>query len=160
MAEDGPAEDEDRSTPRDAERRFGAPDVDALKRIRDRFQRHEPLVDDVAFDSATNPTTLHVRLTDGIRDPGRFDVRWSDRGYYSVHYREPDSGLECRFDRHPKPGAPEAHFHPPPDAASSVDPSCIEVALPDLVALAVIQAWRNAYEADDLGAINAVEDPP
>ena len=139
---------------------FGAPDVDALGRIRDRFERHEPLVDRTAFDSSINPTTLHVLLADGIEDAGRFDIRWSDRGYYSFHYREPAANLACRFDRHPKPETPEKHFHPPPDASADARHSCIDVELPELVALAVCQAWRYAYDAGDLESINSIDDPP
>ena len=142
-------------------RGFGSPNPDALYRIRDRFERHEPPVERTELDSVAAPTTLSVRLSDGLQTPGRFEIRWSDRGYYGVHYREPDAGVECRFDRHPKHGTPEGHFHPPPDAPSdTVPPSCIEEGLPDLVALAVLAALCHAHERGDLSAIESVESPP
>lgn len=139
---------------------FGAPDVAALRRVRDRFHRHEPLVERAVIDSPANPRTVHVELSDGIEGNGRFDIRWSERGYYGFQYREPEVDLACRFDCHPKPGTPDAHFHPPPDASAAVEPSCIEVRLPELVALAVLEAWRYAYEQRTLEAINRIENPP
>jgi len=58
----------------------------------------------------------------------RLDVRWFEGGDYAVHYLETrdDDVWQCRWDRHPKPGAPTAHFHPPPDAASDVEPSQLQ----------------------------------
>lgn len=157
----GPPTETDASAEPGSAGRFGAPDVDALRRVRRRFETHEPLVDRTAFDSTTNPTTLSVTLTDGIESSGRFDVRWSDRGFYGFHYHEPTAGLACRFDRHTKPGTPEKHFHPPPDAPSSgAEPSCIAVELPDLVTLAVIHAWRFAYDGGTLESINDLANPP
>jgi hypothetical protein len=116
-------------------------DPDALRRVREVFRRHEPLVDSTEIDSPARPRTLSAALSVGFDSPGRFDVRWSRRGYYSCHYQEPDDGLAVRFDRHPNPHAPETHFHPPPDAPTDrAEPPCIEVALPELVTLAVLEA--------------------
>jgi hypothetical protein len=57
----------------------------------------------------------------------RLDIRWFDGGDYSVHYLELDGEKtwQCRWDRHPKPGAPLEHFHAPPDA-TTVEPSPLE----------------------------------
>lgn len=145
----------------DSEQGFGQPDASALSRIRDQFERHEPFASEYSFDSSENPTTLSITFSDGFHGPGRFDIRWSRRGYYSFHYREPDADLDFRFDRHPNPHLPEKHFHPPPDAArADAEPSCIEVELPDLVALAVLKAWRHGSESEDVGIVNTIEDPP
>ncbi|MCH7660055.1 MAG: hypothetical protein IH933_05570 [Euryarchaeota archaeon] len=151
-------------------------------------RQYEPFASEYSFDSSENPTTLSITLSDGFHGPERFDIRWSRRGYYSFHYREPDADLDFRFDRHPNPHndgcrpfpviadphrrspessdnrpyhSPEKHFHPPPDAArADAEPSCIEVELPDLVALAVVKAWRHGYESEDMGIVNTIENPP
>jgi hypothetical protein len=61
-------------------------------------------------------------------DSVRLDVRWFEGGEYSLHYVEMDSEetWQCRWDHHPKPNAPTAHFHPPPDAGRTVEPSPLE----------------------------------
>lgn len=139
---------------------FGPVDLTALRRIRDVFDRHEPLVVDNEL-ATIQPETLTITLSEGFTAPGRFDIRWSERGYYSFHYREHDGELEFRFDRHPNPHSPEKHFHPPPDASTeNADSSCIEVELPELVALAVLQVWRGALDAGDVSMVNTVENPP
>ena len=58
----------------------------------------------------------------------RLDLRWFEDGDYTVHYLETrDADVwQCRWDRHPKPGAPKADFHPPPDAASDAEPSTLQ----------------------------------
>lgn len=78
---------------------------------------------------AISPRVLELRLaTDRYPDPvtaARLDVRWFEDGADTVHYLETrgDEVWQCRWDRHPKPEAPAAHFHPPPDAATDADPS-------------------------------------
>lgn len=71
-------------------------------------------------------------------DAARLDVRWFEGGDYTLHYLETDGdGAEaaqgtgnvrwqCRWDRHPKPGEPRSHFHPPPDASAEVVESGID----------------------------------
>ena len=136
-------------------------DPDSLRRIREVFRRHEPLVDSIEIDSPARPRTLSAALSVGFDSPGRFDVRWSRREYYSYHYQEPDDGLAVRFDRHPNPYSPETHFHPPPDAPTDrAEPSCIEVALPELMTLAVLEAWRHALDRGDVSLVNTLDDPP
>lgn len=81
-----------------------------------------------------SPRVLELRL-DETQYPtpvsdARVDVRWFVGGDYTIHYLEAheDGTWQCRWDRHPKPAAPRAHFHPPPDAASRVEPSSLESA--------------------------------
>jgi hypothetical protein len=72
----------------------------------------------VSLDAAQYP---------GAVDTARIDVRWFEGGAYSLHYvetRESDR-WECRWDRHTKPDAPRAHFHPPPDASQRVSDSTL-----------------------------------
>lgn len=146
---------------RDEHGTFGPIDPDALHRIRDVFVRHEPLVETADVDSPVRPTTLSVTVTAGFDSPGRFDVRWSRHEFYSYHYQEPDDGIGFRFDRHPNPHSPEKHFHPPPDASrEAAEPSCIEVELPDVVTLAVLEAWRHALDHGDVAFVNRLDDPP
>lgn len=138
---------------------FGPPDLPSLVAVRDTFERHEPLVDETAFDDSIDAQQLVVRLSAGFEEPGRFDVRWSATDCYSFHYAE--SGLDFRYDAHPNPHSPREHFHPPPDAASAdAEESCIQVELPELVALAVIQLWRAAWEAGDQSLLNGGVNPP
>jgi hypothetical protein len=140
---------------------FGSIDPDALFRIREVFWRHEPLVETAEIDSPARPSVLSVTLAVGFDSPGRFDIRWSHREYYSFHYQESENGPAFRFDRHPNPHSPETHFHPPPDASTDgAEPSCIEVAIPDLVTLAVLEAWRHALDREDVSLVNALDDPP
>lgn len=58
----------------------------------------------------------------------RLDIRWYEGDEYSVHYLESweNDGWQCRWDRHPKPDAPAAHFHPPPTASAAVEESDID----------------------------------
>lgn len=138
---------------------FGPIDATALSHIRNVVIDADPLVEATAFDDPLNPRVLQISLGDGIAAPGRIDVSWSETGYYSAHYTEPD--LDCRFDYHPKPEATAKHFHPPPDAPSeSVEPSCIRVDRPELVGLAVLQRWRAALDAGDPAVFNEGEQPP
>jgi hypothetical protein len=146
---------------REGSERFGAIDPEALYRIREVFWRQEPLVETAEIDSPARPSTLSVTLDGGFESPGRFDFRRSQHEYYSFHYQESGDGSAFRFDRHPNPHSPEKRFHRPPNAATdAAEPSCIEVVLPDLVALAVLEAWRHALDCDDLSFVNSIENPP
>ncbi|MFB6176923.1 MAG: hypothetical protein ABEI99_07235, partial [Halobaculum sp.] len=53
----------------------------------------------------------------------RIDLRWYESGDYTVHYIESraEGEWQCRWDRHPKPDAPQRHCHPPPDASADVE---------------------------------------
>lgn len=137
---------------------FGAIDAQSLQTVRFVFEDHEPLVEETALDDPLNPRVLHVELSAGFDGPGRFDVRWSTRDFYSYHYSE--SGLDARFDRHTNPHSPLEHFHPPPDAARDGAASCIEVDRRELVTLAVLQCWRAAHERNDPSLLNGQRDPP
>lgn len=141
---------------------FGAIDLPALQRIRNLWLDLEPLVDDTGYDDPVAPTELQIELANGFYDApsARIDVQWSDRAYYSFHYVD-DDGVNWRFDRHPNPHSPEAHFYPPPDAATQAAvASCIDVTEVSLVTRAVHAMWRAAYEADELARLNSVSNPP
>ena len=107
----------------------GPLDAPTLEVIAQRAVTH-PLVDGWAFrPDAMSPRRLELSLAEGqypsLITEARLDVRWCEGGDYTVHYLETrdDDVWQCRWDRHPKPGAPRAHFHPPPDAAADVEPS-------------------------------------
>ena len=110
----------------------GPLDVPTLEVIAQRAVTHS-LVDRGAFrPDAVSPRRLELYL-DGGQYPSpvgaaRLDVRWFEGGDYTVHYLETrdDDVWQCRWDRHPKPGEPKANFHPPPDAASGVEPSPLQ----------------------------------
>lgn len=141
---------------------FGAIDPESLRDIRDVFTEMEPLVESATLDDPFDPTVLTVAFTDGIgtADSARFDVKWSLNDNYTFHYTD-EAGIDFRFDRHPKPDAPRAHFHRPPDAASeAVEPSCITVTEVTLVARAVLKLWRDAYDGETVDGINEGENPP
>jgi len=141
---------------------FGPIDASALREIRDLFVEQEPLVESASLDDPLNPQTISVELTDGVgvASSARFDVRWSLRGNYAVHYTD-DQDRDFRFDRHPKPDAPTRHLHPPPEASTRpVEPSCITVTEPSLVIRAVLQQWRDAYENGTFDVLYDSEDPP
>lgn len=140
----------------------GPPDVASMQTIRDVILEAEPLVTATAFDSVLTPTELRVELEDGIGDAtwARLDVTWYRRSAYRFHYVD-EEDVNWRFDRHPNPNSPEAHFHEPPAApADTAIPSCIEVREPELVARAVLKLWRRAYETDSLDALNTASNPP
>lgn len=112
--------------------RAGGPlDVETLGVLARRASTH-PLVTGWQFQPDTvSPRRLELTL-DADQYPDavetvRLDVRWFAGDEYTVHYLESrgDERWQCRWDRHPKPAAPMAHFHPPPDA-DGVDPSHIE----------------------------------
>ena len=137
---------------------FGPLDLAAIRHVRTLLEDTEPLVESTAFDDPVDPRLLRVHLNTGFEDDGRLDVRFSDLGYYSLHYTE--LGLDARFDYHPNPHSPEKHFHPPPDAGGPAEPSCIEVERPELVALAFLECWRTAIDRGEPSALNDVADPP
>lgn len=138
---------------------FGPTDVTRLRHLRTLLTETEPLVERATFDDSLDPRLLYVHLATGFGGQGRFDVRWSERGYYSIHYTEPD--LDYRFDHHPNPHSPAKHSHPPPDAPShDAESSCIAVERAELVGLAVIQLWRAAVADDEPEALNDADDPP
>ncbi|WP_058365599.1 hypothetical protein [Haloparvum sedimenti] len=139
----------------------GGPDYAAMELIRDRCFARDPLVDDVSFDDPISPRELQVRFVDGFdgADTARLDVTWYAGGAYRFHYV--DEAINWRFDRHPNPHSPEKHFHEPPDADSETAvASCITVEEPVLVARAVLQLWRRAYETGSLAELNTAENPP
>ena len=111
----------------------GPLDVPTLEVIAQRTVTH-PLVDGWAFQpDAMSPRRLELSLDeDQYPSPiaeARLDVRWFEGGDYTVHYletRDDDDVWQCRWDRHSKPEAPKAHFHPPPDAAADVEPSNLQ----------------------------------
>ncbi|WP_311172577.1 hypothetical protein [Halobellus ordinarius] len=141
---------------------FGPIDAGALREIRDLFVEREPFVVEAELDDPLNPQTLSIEFADGINDAtaARFDVRWSVTGHYAFHYTDNDS-RDFRFDCHPKPDAPTRHFHTPPDAPTHpVEPSCIEVTELPIVAQAVLDRWRAAYEEGTHRRLNDAENPP
>ena len=79
----------------------------------------------------------------------RLDVRWFEGGDYSIHYLETstEETWQCRWDRHPKASAPEDHFHPPPDAASTATaPSPLDGTHPLDVLFAVLDWLESRVE--------------
>lgn len=141
---------------------IGPPDVPAMRSIRRVFEQSEPLIERCGFDDVLNPTLLSTEFGDGIGDAEqcRIDATWYRSGAYSFHYVDSDH-VNWRFDRHPNPHSPEAHFHRPPDAVSETAvSSCITVEEPVLVARAVLKLWRRAYDDDDLTLVNTAENPP
>lgn len=107
----------------------GPLDVPTLQVLAGRADTH-PLVDGWTFQpDSMSPRRLELRLDDGQYPPpvetARLDVRWFEGGDYTFHYLEGrrDDVWQCRWDRHPEPGEPRAHFHPPPNATEDVEPS-------------------------------------
>ena len=107
----------------------GPLDVATLEVLARRGDTH-PLVENWAFQpDAVSPRRLELALDDGQYPPpveaARLDVRWFEGDDYAIHYleRRDDDVWQCRWDRHPKPGEPDEHFHPPPDADAAVEPS-------------------------------------
>ncbi|MBP1923640.1 hypothetical protein J2751_002685 [Halorubrum alkaliphilum] len=137
-------------------------DETALEQIRDEFTTLDGLVIEAGFDSLLDPTKLVVRLDDGIggADSCRFDLRWYQTGYYNFHHTD-EQDVNFRFDYHPKPDAPNKHFHAPPEALSErPQRSCITTIEPRLVTRAVHFLWRRAYEESSLTQLNEAENPP
>lgn len=111
----------------------GAPlDVPTLTLLARRADAH-PLVDGWTFrPDSVSPRRLELRLDAGqypsAVEVAKVDVRWFENGDYTFHYveRRGNDRWQCRWDRHPEPGSPREHFHPPPDAASTVEPSGLD----------------------------------
>lgn len=111
----------------------GPLDVPTLEVLAHRGRSH-PLVSGWAFrPDSISPRVLELHL-DAARypvavDDARVDIRWFVGGDYTAQYLEsrPNGTWQCRWDRHPKPDAPRAHFHPPPDASPNVVPSPVAV---------------------------------
>lgn len=107
----------------------GALDVATLRVLGRRSTSH-PLVTDWGFEpDAVSPRRLVLsfdaaQYPDAVRT-ARLDVGWYEGGAYAFHYVESrtDEDWQCRWDRHPKPDAARAHFHPPPDASTNVSTS-------------------------------------
>lgn len=146
--------------------RRGAVDRGAMLDFRDTFDRMEPLATG-ELDDFLDPRELRIELGDGVGDAerGRFDVVWTTRDDYDVHYTD-DAGRDFRWDCHPNdyPDVPgNEHFHPPPDASSdpeTVEESCLRVSEIELVARAVQKLWREAYENGAFEGINDATGPP
>lgn len=124
----------------------GPLDVATLTVIARRADSHS-LITSWAFQpDALSPRRLELRLDDeqypASVEAARLDVRWFEDGDYTMHYLEfqDDDGWQCRWDRHPKPDAPAAHFHPLPDAPPDVAQSEIE-AIHHLGVLFAVLDW-------------------
>jgi hypothetical protein len=134
-------------------------DVASMDRIRSAFTGLDGLVENAGFPTLADPEVLKIRFADGIGDApdGRFDITWYRRGYYSFHYTD-STGRNFRWDHHPKAGAPDGHFHPPPDASSkNPEPSCISAVDPPVVARVVHKLWRRAYDTGSTERLNSAE---
>jgi len=114
------------------ERASGPLDVTTLNVLAERAHTHRLVETWALRPDAMSPRHLELSLDDGQYPPlvteARLDIRWFVGGDYTFHYLETRTGdiWQCRWDRHPKPGEPNAHFHPPPDANPDVDPSKIQ----------------------------------
>lgn len=121
--------DDERARPGE-EAATGRLDISTLRTLARRAESH-PLVDGWIFDpSGVSPRLLRLRLAPNAYPSdvtaARIDIRWFSTGDYSFHYLETRAAdsYQCRWDRHPKPTAPRAHFHPPPDA-DDAEPSSL-----------------------------------
>jgi len=110
----------------------GPLDVPTLEAMGRRAASHG-LVDEWAFrPDAVSPRHLEIRLDPKRYPPAveaaRLDVGWYEGGEYTVHYVESrgTDRWQCRWDRHRKPDASTAHFHPPPDADPEPEPSPLD----------------------------------
>jgi hypothetical protein len=137
----------------------GTPDLKRLRTARTVATEHEPLVGQATFDSAVDPQTLSLFMDAGIQaGTGRFDVTWTEHGYYKYHYTEGEE-FNYRYDHHPRVDAPETHFHEPPDASHDAVPSCIDVEVVPLVTLAVLQLWRDTVESGNIDHLQQPNPP-
>jgi hypothetical protein len=137
----------------------GTPDLKRLQRARTVATEHEPLVSQATFDSSVDPQTLCLSMDAGIRTgTGRFDVTWTENGYYKYHYTE-STEFNYRYDHHPRVDVPEKHFHEPPDAGHDAVASCIDVEVVPLVTLAVLQLWRDTVESRNLDHLQQPNPP-
>ena len=138
---------------------LGTLDVASMDEIRSAFTGLDGLVEKAGFPALADPRVLKVRFSDGIGDveDGRFDIKWYRKGYYSFHYTD-STGRDFRWDHHPKAGAPDKHFHPPPDAPSTnPEASCISAVDPPVVARVVHKLWRRAYDTGSTERLNSAE---
>lgn len=110
----------------------GPLDVATLEVMAGRAETN-PLVEGWQFQpDAVSPRRLELGLDDNQYpapvETVRLDIRWFEGGNYAIHYLERRGGgdWQCRWDRHPKPGESVEHFHPPPDAAATVEPSGLQ----------------------------------
>ncbi|MDZ7731606.1 MAG: winged helix-turn-helix domain-containing protein [Natrialbaceae archaeon] len=141
----------------DVDGALGPLDVLALEEIRAALTGIDGLIDTVGFQSLVDPEMVQMAIRDGIGEATdcRFDIRWYRGGYYSIHHTD-STGRDFRWDYHPKVGAPDRHFHPPPDAPSdTVEPSCVTATRPAVVARAVHKLWRRAYDTGRLDRLNS-----
>lgn len=137
----------------------GTLDVIAMDEVRSAFTGLDGLIDGVGFQNLADPKSVHVYFTDGIGEATecRFDIRWYQRGYYNVHHTD-SLDRNFRWDYHPKMGAPDKHFHPPPDAPSQdVEQSCLTAEEPHVVARIVHKLWRRAYDTGRTSHLNVAE---
>lgn len=136
----------------------GPVDYRILQQIRNLIMTEEPLVESTRFDDPVNPTELIVNFSVGLDSSGRMEITWWRRGAYRYHYAESD-GVDFRFDSHPKDHAPDAHFHPPPDAGHATPSFLADVSQPQIVTRAVITRWRRAVvEEHGLESLNSNAD--
>ena len=136
---------------------LGTLDVVAMDEVRAAFTGLDGLIERAGFKDLADPTVVHVYLSDGIGEATdcRFDIRWYRDGYYSIHHTD-SIDRNFRWDYHPKAGAPDRHFHPPPDAPSNdPEPSCITAKEPPVVARVVHKLWRRAYDTDSTERLNS-----
>lgn len=137
----------------------GPLDVAAMDEFRSAFAGLDGLIEATGFENPADPRVVCIRLSDGIGEAEtcRFDVRWYRAGYYNVHHTD-STGRNFRWDYHPKAGAPDAHFHPPPDAPSHrVEPSCLGAERPPVIARAVHKLWRRAYDTGRTAELNSAK---
>lgn len=141
----------------DIDGELGTLDPIAMDEIRAAFVGLDGLIDDVGFPNPADPAVVQVTFADGIGDAThcRLDIRWYTWGYYSIHYTD-STDRNFRWDYHPKIGAPDRHFHPPPDAPSAdAEPSCLTATQPPVVARTVHKLWRRAYDTGDTDRLNS-----
>ena len=125
-----------------------------LQQILDLLVAEEPLVEAAEFDTPVSPSELLVAFETGLETAGRFEITWWEAGAYRFHYTEPD-GVDFRFDRHPKDGAPQAHVHPPPDAGAAEPSLLAGTTQPQVVTRVIVSQWRSAIiEQRDLTLLN------
>ncbi|APX98304.1 hypothetical protein BB347_16215 [Natronorubrum daqingense] len=143
----------------DIDGELGTLDVTAMDAIRSAMVNLDGLIDAAGFENPANPKVVRVYISDGIGDADscRFDIRWYRKGYYSFHHSD-SVERHFRWDFHPKLGAPDAHFHPPPDAPSpNPEPSCLGAGEPPVIARAVHKLWRRAYDTGETAVLNTAE---
>lgn len=114
------------------------------------------------FANILDPTKLHIEFIDGVGEASwsRLDITWYRLRVYRFYHVD-ESDINWRFDWHPNTHSPEKYFHEPPDALSeTAKQSCIRVEEPSLVARAVLQVWRRAYDTSSFEKPNTAQNPP